>query len=65
MPAEVTAQREMAAVRQESLRIEHSRVPLAPPTSDVGSDAGKFPGGLVPKALPARRLGGRLRTRRR
>ena len=30
-----------------------------------GGDDAKFPGGLVPKELPRKRMGGRLRTRRR
>ncbi len=65
IPAEVTAKREQVRRRQEELRIEHSRVPLAPPPKDAAGDDARFPGGLVPAALPSRRLGGRLRTRRR
>jgi len=65
VPAEVTAKRESHQRRQEELRIEHSRVPLAPPRPNEKTDESKFPGGIVPAALPSRRLGGRLRTRRR
>jgi hypothetical protein len=65
VPAEVTAKRERDAQRQEDLRIEHSRVPVAPPRKEEAVDESKFPGGVAPAALPARRLGGRLRTRRR
>ncbi len=65
IPAEVTAKRESTQRRQEELRIEHSRVPLAPPPKSEMKDESKFPGGLIPAALPSRRLGGRLRTRRR
>ncbi len=65
VPADITAQRERAIERQEELRIEHSRIPLAPPTKGEADDASKFPGGVVPTSLPARRLGGRLRSRRR
>lgn len=65
VPPEVTAERQRAAERQESLRVEHSRVPLAPPSPQDADDKAKFPGGVVPKALPTRRLGGRLRLRRR
>ncbi len=65
IPAEITAQRERDRIRQEELRIEHSRVPVAPPSKASASDESRFPGGLVPAALPSRRLGGRLRTRRR
>ncbi len=65
VPAEVTAKRERDQMRQEQLRIEHSRVPLAPPRKNEKIDESKFPGGVAPAALPSRRLGGRLRTRRR
>ncbi len=65
VPAEVTARRERAQQRQEELRVEHSRVPLAPPSPTDAVDPTKFPGGIVPTAMPTRRLGGRLRLRRR
>jgi hypothetical protein len=65
IPAEVTAKRESIQRRQEELRIEHSRVPVAPPPKSETKDESKFPGGIIPAALPSRRLGGRLRTRRR
>ncbi len=65
IPPDVTAQREQDRRRQEELRIEHSRVPVAPPSKDMARDESRFPGGLVPAALPSRRLGGRLRSRRR
>ena len=65
VPADVTAQRERAERRQEELRVEHSRVPLAPPSPTESIDSTKFPGGIVPTAMPTRRLGGRLRLRRR
>ncbi len=65
VPAEVTAKRERDERRQEERRIEYSRVPVAPPPAEASCDTTKFPGGIVPAALPSRRLGGRLRTRRR
>ncbi len=65
IPAEVTAKRERDERRQEELRVEYSRVPVAPPSQEASRDTAKFPGGLVPAALPSRRLGGRLRSRRR
>ena len=65
IPAEVTTQRDLAQEREESLRIEHSRVPLAPPSPKEAADAAKFPEGLVPTALPAKRMGGRVRIWRR
>jgi ATP-dependent RNA helicase DeaD len=65
VPPDIIARREQAAQRQEDLRVEHSRTPQAPPQAEEAADQSKYPDGLVPTALPARRLGGRLRTRRR
>ncbi|MHC4709883.1 MAG: DEAD/DEAH box helicase [Planctomycetota bacterium] len=65
VPPDIIARREQAEQRQVDLRIEHSRTPTAAPSDDEAGDETKFPGGIVPAALPARRLGGRLRTRRR
>lgn len=63
VPQEVKARMELNAARQQAQRTEHRRLPAAPPTASV--DPSKFPGGLVPKAAPNKRMGGRLRTRRR
>ncbi len=49
----------------EALRVEHSRVAMGPPSAQEAADETKFPCGLVPTALPAKRMGGRVRTRRR
>ncbi|MHC4099361.1 MAG: DEAD/DEAH box helicase [Planctomycetota bacterium] len=65
VPPDIIARREQAEQRQEDLRAEYSRTPQAPPLADEAADRTKFPGGIVPTALPSRRLGGRLRTRRR
>ncbi len=65
IPEQVVTEREQAAARREALSVEESRSTLAPPPKDDARDATKFPGGIVPAAVPARRLGGRLRTRRR
>jgi ATP-dependent RNA helicase DeaD len=65
VPQEVVAERERSEQRQAERRIEHSRTPLAPPPAQEALDTTKFPGGMVPTALPVRRMGGRLRTRRR
>jgi len=65
IPKEVTAQRKRSEEREKMLRIEHSRVPLAPPESKAAVDETRFPQGLVPRKLPAKRMGGRLRIRRR
>ena len=65
VPAEISAQREMARQREQDSRIEHSRTRDTPPTPEEAADTAKFPGGLVPRDLPARRMGGRVRIRRR
>ena len=65
IPAEVTLQQEQSRERVEARRVEHSRVPLAPPPPSEAADHTKFPEGLIPTALPAKRMGGRVRTRRR
>jgi len=65
VPADVVEQRDRDAARLAELRVEHSRTPLAPPTEEDAVDKSRFPGGMVPTELPARRLGGRLRLRRR
>jgi ATP-dependent RNA helicase DeaD len=65
VPKEILVKREEDEQREQMLRIDHSRVPLAPPDKEAARDGSKFPGGLVPAALPTKRMGGRLRTRRR
>jgi len=50
---------------QEQRRHAHSRAPLAPPPPDEAKDAVKFPGTKAPIALQPKRLGGRVRTRRK
>ncbi len=65
IPPEVTAQRQRDETRREEHRVEHRRTLAGPPPPEEASDETKFPGGLVPTALPTRRLGGRLRSRRR
>ena len=61
----MTLQQEQSRERVEARRVEHSRVPLAPPPPSEAGDRTKFPEGLIPTALPAKRMGGRVRTRRR
>lgn len=63
VPQDVKARMELNAARQAAMRTEHRRAPSTPPK--VVDDPSKFPGGLVPSAAPNKRLGGRLRTRRR
>ncbi len=65
VPADVVAKRESEQKRQEEMRITHSRIAVAPPAPEEAADRTKFPGGLVPVAIPARRMRGRLRISRR
>jgi ATP-dependent RNA helicase DeaD len=64
-PKQVLLEREREAEREGEMRVVHSRVPLAPPPEQEKVDPSKFPGGVVPSKLPKKRLGGRVRTRRR
>ena len=65
VPAEVAAMREHEAKRREDA--QHSRNRNAGPEVPVvqSVDPNMFPDGIVPTALPGRRLGGRARTNRR
>lgn len=65
VPAEISAKRDLARQREENSKVEHSRIRETPPTPEEAADTAKFPGGLVPADLPSRRMGGRVRTRRR
>lgn len=65
VPREILSQREEDEQREQTVRIDQSRVPLAPPSQEEAIDTVKFPGGIVPSALPVKRMGGRLRSRRR
>ncbi len=51
---------ELAKQRQEGNRFK----PKSPPQLVSDKDKSRFPGGLVPTALPKRTLGGRVRSRR-
>ncbi len=62
-PAAVLNQQKEEARRQDEIRTTHSRVRTSLPTTDT-SDSSKFPGGQVPVALPRKRMGGRIRTKR-
>jgi ATP-dependent RNA helicase DeaD len=65
VPREVTAEREREKARREAQRTEGNRSVVAPPKAEEAVDPTRFPGGLVPTDLPARRMGGRLKSRRR
>jgi len=63
-PRRVVENREKAEAQREAARKQKGRVVDSVPDKEQGVDATKFPGGIVPKALPKKRLGGRIRTRR-
>jgi ATP-dependent RNA helicase DeaD len=65
VPQQVQVARQRDEEREAAARAEHSRVPLAPPTEKDATDPSRFPGGKVPVALPSKRMGGRVRTRRK
>jgi len=64
VPDDVRAQREMDASRQEQQRQAGNRSTVAPPSELDADDAAKYPGGLVPRSAPGKRMSGRIRTRR-
>lgn len=66
VPDAVVAERELEANRRETARSGLSRSPTVPPAhTPQKADPSQFPGGVVPSAAPSRRLGGRVKTRRR
>jgi ATP-dependent RNA helicase DeaD len=65
VPKDVLVRQERERERIESKRAESSRTTTMAPPKAEADDSAKFPGGLVPTDVPAKRMGGRLRTRRR
>lgn len=65
VPERVTSQRRELEQRRAALAADASRTTSAPPKAEEAVDPNRFPGGVVPTSMPAKRLGGRLRTRRR
>jgi len=66
VPPDVQAQMDLKSKREAELQEKRSRMSTRPEVpGDTQADPSKFPGGVVPKKLPSRRMGGRLRTRRR
>ena len=66
VPSDVVAMREHEAKRKEEAQSARNRIagPEVPVPAEA-VDASMFPDGIVPTALPGRRLGGRVRTSRR
>ncbi|MFK7960433.1 MAG: DEAD/DEAH box helicase [Phycisphaerales bacterium] len=65
IPDSVALRRREDQERREKASVQESRVPTAPPKAAQATDQSKFPGGVVPTSLPSKRMGGRLRGRRR
>ncbi len=64
IPRAVLEARDAKQRADEQRREAVSRSTPAPPAPGDASDASKFPGGIVPRSVPGKRLGGRIRTRR-
>ncbi len=65
VPSDVRAERDLAKKREEDRENKKPRKTTEPPKDEEAADATKFPGGVVPTKMPNRRMGGRLKTRRR
>ena len=64
-PSDIRESRARADEVKEQRAQDQSRLSTSVPTHHDAVDNAKFPGGIVPTAVPNRRLGGRLKTRRR
>jgi ATP-dependent RNA helicase DeaD len=64
-PRVVRQRRASLEQERESNRKNLGRTISEAPAKELAEDNSKFPGGVVPSALPKRRMGGRLRGRRR
>jgi hypothetical protein len=64
-PRVVAQRRAEEEKRIEVSRQGKSRTKVDLPSDTEGKDDSSFPGGIVPKGLPNKRMGGKVRTRRR
>ncbi|MCH2146399.1 MAG: DEAD/DEAH box helicase [Phycisphaerales bacterium] len=64
-PKKIRAQKKAEEARIEEARKAKSRSKLDVPSTQEGKDKGSFPGGVVPTGLPNKRMGGRIRPRKR
>ncbi len=64
-PRVVAQRRAEEEKRIEVSRQGKSRTKVDLPSEREGKDDSSFPGGIVPKGLPNKRMGGKVRTRRR
>ena len=65
VPRKVASQQREVEQRIATTREEKNPSKLNLPDQQKSKDEASFPGGVVPKQLPNKRLGGRVRTRRR
>lgn len=63
VPREIAARTEMQAARQAEVRSKKQQG-LTPPSKSEIRDEQRFPGGIVPVALPSKRMRGRVKRRR-
>lgn len=64
-PKKIRAQKKAKEERIEEARKAKSRSKLDVPSTKEGNDKESFPGGVVPTGLPNKRMGGRIRPRKR
>jgi ATP-dependent RNA helicase DeaD len=64
-PRNVRARRAELDQERQQNRKNLGRTVSEAPSKELAEDTDRFPGGVVPSALPKRRMGGRLRGRRR
>jgi len=65
IPKDVAEQIQQKESQREATRLQASRTRPKVPAEKDKVDQSQFPGGLVPKGVPRRRMGGRVPTRRR
>jgi len=65
IPESVLRRREEEAQRLKDAEKNKRTRGLELPDESKAADSNAFPGGVVPKSMPGRRMGGRIRTRRR
>ena len=64
-PRGIQNKRKAEEERIAAARQEKNRSKLNLPSEEAGKNKDSFPGGVVPKNLPSKRMGGRIRTRKR
>lgn len=65
VPKDIAEQMQQKEAQREAARMNASRTRPKAPIEKDKADPSEFPGGLVPKGVPRRRMGGKVPTRRR